>query len=53
LKLEFATVARELEHTAAKLKQAAVPQLRRKLLAQMRLLLAQADQLAFEEAPAT
>jgi hypothetical protein len=50
---EFATVARHLEETTAKLKSAQDPQVRQKLLAWMRLMLAEADRLLAEEESST
>jgi hypothetical protein len=47
---EFAEVARLLEETLSELKQSRDPQLRRIMLADMRLLLSEADRLLAEHA---
>ena len=52
-KTEFVIVARQLEETTAKLKSSRDPNVRHKLLHQMRLLLAEADRLLAEEETST
>jgi hypothetical protein len=49
---EFAAVARQLEETLSEINQVSDPVLRRKLLADMRRLIAEADRLAAKGAKA-